>query len=55
MKLPFRIFRCRACNYDMRYGTSTCSYCFKSTPLRNRLWMPPLVAAVAVGVVMAAA
>ncbi|MEC7763833.1 MAG: hypothetical protein VX874_18160 [Pseudomonadota bacterium] len=36
-----RLFRCK-CNHQLRYGASTCPYCFEGTPLRNRVWVPVL-------------
>lgn len=32
-----RLMRCE-CNYELRMGASTCPYCFRATPLRNRYW-----------------
>ncbi|WP_186009194.1 hypothetical protein [Tropicibacter naphthalenivorans] len=30
-----RLFQC-SCNYHLRFGASSCSYCFKPTPIWNR-------------------
>ncbi|WP_157136524.1 hypothetical protein [Sagittula stellata] len=45
MKLP-RMFKCPHCNYDLRFGASTCPYCFRPTRLRNRAWFWLIIAAV---------
>ncbi|MGP6086716.1 hypothetical protein [Antarctobacter jejuensis] len=42
--MSIRIFHCR-CNHKLRFGTSTCSYCFRPTPIYNRWWLPPLAVA----------
>lgn len=39
-----RLFKCK-CNHALRYGTHTCSYCFRPTPIYNRWWLPPVLAA----------
>lgn len=44
--LRLRIFRC-ACNHRLRFGTQTCSYRFRPTPIRNRWWFPLLLAGLA--------
>lgn len=44
-----RLVRCK-CNYELRYGASTCPYCFDRTPLRNRFWFPLIP--IAIGVVV---
>ena len=43
-----RILRCE-CNYELRFGASTCPYCFRATPYRNRLWFWVLLLLVAGG------
>ena len=50
-KKKLRLFRCR-CNHALRYGTSTCSYCFSPTPWRNRIWFPVLPVALVALVVL---
>lgn len=42
--MDMRIIRCK-CSHKLRFGTSTCSYCFRATPLRNRYWFWALLAA----------
>ncbi|WP_305969959.1 MULTISPECIES: hypothetical protein [unclassified Mameliella] len=39
MVKAIRIFRC-SCNHRLRYGVSTCRYCFNPTPIWNRWWLP---------------
>ncbi len=43
--MEFRPFKC-SCNYNLRYGTKTCSYCFRPTPIWNRWWLPIILMAV---------
>ncbi len=43
--MSFRVFHCR-CNHKLRFGASTCSYCFNPTPSYNRWWVPPLTAVI---------
>ncbi|WP_141194837.1 hypothetical protein [Maliponia aquimaris] len=43
-KLKLRVFRC-VCNHKLRYGTHTCSYCFRPTRPWNRWWFLPVVLA----------
>ena len=45
MVKEIRIFRC-SCNHRLRYGASSCSYCFRPTPIWNRrlpYWLAALV------------
>lgn len=45
MVKEIRIFRC-SCNHQLRYGVSSCSYCFRPTPIWNRWWLPLVLVAV---------
>ena len=45
MVKEIRIFRC-SCNHRLRYGASSCSYCFRPTPIWNRWWLPLVLVAV---------
>ena len=42
-----RFFKCK-CHYSLRFGTRSCPYCFKPTPVYNRLgfWVVIVFAAV---------
>lgn len=40
-----RLFHCKHCNHHLRFGSSECGYCFRSTPLKNRKFTWALIAA----------
>jgi hypothetical protein len=31
-----RLFKCKSCGHELRYGSARCGYCSVETPLRNR-------------------